>query len=351
MENSSINETLCTLPARHPRVRIIGRTADFPPDEVRMGFPGVILQFAYRGPAPTLLFRGCSPDCYFDLQCDDWEPATFQLAVGRCEFPLPTGTTPHTPRRIQIVRRTESWQGVASYFGMKLPAGCELTPLPPPLERRLLCIGDSITGGEGIHRLPPVPDTTLRAANARRAVGMRLGQWLGAEVHLVSYGGRGVLRDWQGLTDVANAPQFFHLALPDDPNAPWDHRRFDPDAIIICLGTNDFSAGLIAAPVYTAAYLAFVETVRRVHPDAPLLLAESPIFGEVPGTADRAKRDRLRECLESVCTARRAAGDARVVVAPVGHFPGTACDAHPVAFQHEQIALVILEPLRRMTGW
>ncbi|MBN2007261.1 MAG: hypothetical protein JXA21_28175 [Anaerolineae bacterium] len=346
-----MNEAHHFIPARHPHVRIIGRTADFPPDEIRMGFPGITLQFAYRGPAPTLLFGGSSPDCYFDLQCDDWEPATFQLENGRCEFPLPTGPAPATPRRIRLVRRNESWQGVASYFGMKLPAGCELPPLPPPLERRLLCIGDSITGGEGINRLPPVPDETHRASNARRAFGMLLGQWLGAEVHLVSYGGRGAMRDWEGATQTCNAPQFFHLALPDDPHTPWDHNRFTPDAIIICLGTNDFSKGVIEAPVYTAAYRRFVETVRHAHPAAHILLAESPIFGDVPGTDGCAKRNRLRECLEGVVAARRADGDARIVIAPVSHFPGTVCNAHPVAFQHEQIALAILEPLRRVTGW
>ncbi len=339
------------IPARHPQVRVIGRVADLPPDAMRMAYPGITLQFAYRGPAPTLLFGATTPDCFFDVQCDDWEPATFRLLEGRCEFPLPTGPATDAPRRIEIVRRTEAWQGVAIYRGLRLPAGCELAPLPPAAERRLLCIGDSITGGSGIDCLPPAPDTTPRASNARRAFGKLLGRWLGADVHLVSYGGRGVMRDWQGLTDLANAPQFFHLALPDDVNARWDHAGFAPQAVIICLGTNDFSRGLIEAAVYTAAYLNFVETVRSAHPAAAILLAESPIFGDVAGTEDRLKRDRLRECLEAVRAARYAAGDRAVAVAPVGHFPGTASDAHPVAFQHEQIALALLAPLCRLTGW
>ena len=346
-----MTESHISIPANHPHVRIIGRTAEFPPDEIRMGFPGIKIQFAYRGPAPTLLLGAYSPDCYFDLQCDDWEPVTFRLAEGRCELPLPISPVPQTPRRIEIFRRTESWQGMASYHGMKLPEGCELVPLSSPLQRRLLFIGDSVTCGEGIDRLPPNPDTSHRTSNARRSFGMLLGKWLGAEVHLVSYGGRGVMRDWQGLTDVANAPQFFRLSLPDDPSILWDHFRYTPDAVIICLGANDFSSGLIDESIYTEAYINFVEMVRKTHPEAHILLAEVPLFDNIPGTDGCMKRDHLRKCLNNVCATRQSIGDTRIGVAPVGYFPGTACDAHPVAFQHEQIALAIQDTLCQVTGW
>jgi hypothetical protein len=45
---------------------------------------------------------------------------------------------------------------------------------------------------------------------------MRLARALDAQVHLVSYGGRGLLRDWQGKTDVLNAPQFFQLTIAEE---------------------------------------------------------------------------------------------------------------------------------------
>jgi lysophospholipase L1-like esterase len=336
---------------RHNAIRIIGRTADFAPDEVRMGFPGITIQFAYRGPAPTVLFGANSADCYFDLQCNDWEPTTFRLAEGRCELALPTGVTSDLPNRIEIVRRNESWQGVASFYGLLLPEGGELTPLPAAATRRMLFIGDSITGGAGLERLPPVPDVTHRSSNARRSFGWLLGKWLNAEVHLVCYGGRGLVRDWQGLTDIANAPQFFQLALPDDPSIPWDHTLFLPQAIVICLATNDFNQGLLDEATYTAAYLRFIEAIRTAHPAAAIILAESPMFGETPGSDDWARRALLRRCLDKICVERKLVGDGKITVAPVSHFPGTSADSHPVAFQHEQIALSILPVLRQMTAW
>ena len=336
--------------ARDPRLAYMGRLV-LADDGARMGFPGVTVRFAYRGPAPTLRLGASSPTCFFNLACNGWDPVVLHLHPGDNEVPLPTGAAPDAGWVVDLVRRTESWQGVAVFEGLALPPGCELLPPPPWPERRLMFIGDSITGGECIDRMPPECDGTPRTANAARSFGMLLGRWLRAQVHLVSYGGRGVVRDWQGKTDVANAPQFFQLGLPDDPTARWDHAAYTPDVIVVCLGQNDFNQGLLDESAYTDAYARFVAEVRQVHPGAVLVLAEDPMFGDEPGTLDRAKRDQLRRTLEAVVARRRAAGDPRIAVGPVHHYPGTAGNAHPVAFQHEQIALELLGPIRALTGW
>ena len=215
----------------------------------------------------------------------------------------------------------------------------------------MLFIGDSITSGEYVERFPPESISTPRSANAARSFGMLLGRWLQAQVHLVSCGGRGIIRDWTGKTDGINAPQFFQLTLPDDPAAHWNSAEYQPDAIVVCLGTNDFSKDLPDEVAYTKAYDDFIGEIRAAHSGAALLLAESAILGDAPGTTDRAKRDQLRRTLEAVVTRRRAAGDQRIVVAPVNHYPGTPGNAHPVAFQHEQIARELLPPIRALTGW
>ncbi len=336
--------------ARDSRIAYMGRVA-FEQDEARMGFPGITIRFVYRGPAPTLRLSATSPDCYFNLACNGWEPVVIRLRQGENEIHLPTGDAPPQGWLVELVRRTEAWQGLAAFQGLLLPAGCDLLPPPPWPERRLMFIGDSITCGEYIERFPPELDDSPRTTDAARSFGMLLGKWLHARVHLVSYGGRGVMRDWQGRTDVANAPQFFLRTMPDDPSSHWDPANYSPDAIVVCLGTNDFNPGLPDEAVYTKAYDDFVGEIRRVHPHAALLLAESPIFGDEPGTPDRAKRDLLRRVLEAVVARRRAAGDARIAVAPVSHFPGTPSNAHPLAFQHEQIALELLGPIRALTGW
>jgi hypothetical protein len=52
-----------------------------------------------------------------------------------------------------------------------------------------------------------------------------------------------------------------------------------------------------------------------------------------------------------VVEAARKAGDKRVAFAPLHQYPGTPTNAHPVAFQHEQIAAELIGPLRELVGW
>ena len=343
---------MASVPANDSRLAYMGRVA-FVGDEARMGYPGVTFRFVYRGPAPVLRFTAGSPNCYFNLAVNGWDPVVIHLKEGANEVALPSGAAPADGWLVELTRRTESWQGVVAFAGLSLPPGCALVPPPPWPERKLLFIGDSITGGEYVELFPPVwpGDATPRAANAARSYGALLGRQLKAQVQLVSCGGRGLVRDWQGKTDGINAPQFFELALPDDPAIRWDHAQYQPDAIVICLGQNDFSSGLPDETEYTAAYAAFIARIRAVHPRAALVLAGSPIQKETPDSADRAKRDQLRRTLDAVVAQRHAAGDNRIASVSLRYQPGTPANGHPVAFQHEQIAAEIIGPLQQLTGW
>jgi lysophospholipase L1-like esterase len=339
------------LPAHDPHFSYMGRCAFDAAGAAALGFPGVTIRFAYRGPAPTLLFNAGSPYCAFNLSVNGWEPVVVRLPEGPSEFVLPSGVAPAEGWVVELVRRNEAWQGVATLRGVRLPPGCELRPVPALPKRKLLFIGDSMTGGERIDRLPPENDDTPRTANASRAFGMLLGRRLEAQVHLVSYGGRGVMRDWQGKTDTATAPEFFERTLPDDARSRWDHRAYVPDAVVICLGQNDLNAGLIDEAVFTAAYERLVARIHEVYPKAGLVLAESALQSEDPASGDAPKRALLRRCIETIVARQRAAGFKRIAVAPVHKQPGTAVEGHPVAFQHEQIALQLLGPLKQVTGW
>ncbi len=341
-----------TVAPDNPHIGYMGRIA-MVDGEARMGYPGVTIRFVYRGPAPVMRFTAVSPGCYFDLAVNGWQPVVMQLKKGANEVPLVSGRAPRGGWLVELVRRTESWEGVASFDGLELPAGCELLSPPAWPERKLMFIGDSITCGECIDLIPPAEPSGPTAAtnDAPRAFGMLLGKELHAQVHLVSYGGRGVMRDWKGRTDTNNAPQFFPLALPDDPSIPWDPNRYQPDAIVICLGQNDFSSGLIDAAIYEKAYDDFLTQVRSVHPRAALLLVGSPMQGNVDGTTDRAKRDSLRSVLAAIVKRRRAAGEAPIDFVMPQHEPGSSANAHPTAFQQEQIAVELLAPLKKLTGW
>lgn len=316
----------------------------------RMGFPGVTIRFVYRGPAPVLKLSGGSSNCYFNLSCNGWDPVVIHLKQGPNEIPLPTGKAPAGGWLIELVRRTESWMGTATFDGLSLPPGCELLAPPAWPERRLLFIGDSVTCGEYDERFPPENDRSPRTTNAGRSYGMLLARWLNAQAHLVCYGGRGITRNWDGNANVNTLPVFFPRALPDDSASTWDHTKYLPDVIVINDGT-DLDSGPMDEVKFIDAYAAFVVTVRKAYPGAYILLSESNFQTDGSDGRPRTERDQLLRTITEVVERQHRAGDARIRVVRTGYQPGTPTDTHPVAFQQEQIARDFLGPIREVTGW
>lgn len=331
------------------RIAYMGRI-ELSEQKARMGFPGVTIRFVYRGPAPTIKLTGDTANCFFNLSCNGWEPVIIRLKQGTNEIALPTGIAPESGWMIELVRRTESWMGTASFDGLLLPTGCELLPPPAWPKRKLMFIGDSLTCGEYIERFPPEDDATPRSTNAARSYGMLLAKWLDAQVHVVAYGGRGITRDWAGKRDVNTVPIFFERSMPDDPATKWDHSRYQPEVVVINVGT-DHDAGILPEAELTEAYTAFVQRVRVVHPDAFILISESGFQSDGSNGKPRTERDALLETLNAVAVRLHASGDMRIRVVRTGYHPGTPQDTHLVAFQQEQIALDFLGPIKEVTGW
>jgi lysophospholipase L1-like esterase len=253
------------------------------------------------------------------------------------------GGTPHT---LAIVRRNESWQGVCTILGFVLGGDGELLPPPALPERKLMFIGDSVTCGELAAYQPGRDFQDRENGDARLSYGMVLARRLSAQCYLVSYGGRGIIRDWQGIRDTNNAPQFYELALPDDPTARWDPRRYVPDAIGIQLGTNDFSQGIPDQTEFVHAYVDFIRRVRQDAPNALIFIMESPMLDDDAARGPR--RTVLRYYLEKIAA---QIGSPRVIVAPLRHRPGVPGNTHPTGLEHEAMAGELEPVLRRALGW
>ncbi len=312
-----------------------------PSGGVRLGYPGVTVHLRFRGEGLELRARATSGDACFDVTIDGGEPRLLRLRVGEGGYALARGLAPRAEHTVALARRTESWQGVCTLENFTLAAGGEWCEAPTLAERRLLFVGDSVTCGEMAGWTPgTVAPFPIAANNALRSYGMLLARRLGAQCHLVSYGGRGVLRDWQGFRHTVNAPRFFDLALPDDPAAVWDHARYVPDAVGVQLGTNDFNQGVPAESEFVGAYVEFIRRIRRHAPSAWIVVIDSPIVTDQAGVA---RRSVLRAYLDAVVG---QAGDERTVRATLRHYSGVPGNGHPMGADHVAMADE-LEPVFR----
>lgn len=338
--------------ADDPAVSIMGRVA-VEGGVARMGFPGVTVRFRYAGPAPVLRMNALKDTCYFDVSLNGGRPVTMRLEEGRNEVALPFAEGEAAGSVVEIVRRTESWMGEVEFLGLGLPAGSELLAPPAWPERKLMFIGDSTTCGEFNERFPPTEDISPRTTNVARSYGMILAERLNAQVHVVGYGGQGIIRDWSGKSEgehVCLAPEYLELASPGLKGVYWDHAAYQPDVVVINLGT-DFDAGMLDAKEYLEVFSGFVMRVRTVYPLSHIILVESNFHSDVPGTEGAEIREQLRLTLEAVVARGHAAGDRWISFAEAGYYAGTPGDTHLTVEQHELLADEIEDDIREVAGW
>lgn len=336
------------VPIADPRISVMGRVDRADPKRVRIGFPGVTLRIALSGSELGLRGACTSAECQLIVIVDGAASRPLRLPQGTADTLLVKGLAPGV-HHVDIVRRTEHWQGIWTVEGVLLGAHGELTEPKPWPERKLQFIGDSVTSGEGADRQASGGGTGQAAtADAYGSYGMILARALNAQCHLISYGGRGLIRNYEGKRNVVNAPQFFELALPDESrHSPWDHRAYVPDLVFISLGTNDFNFGIGPFPTaedFAGAYVAFLKRIRSLYPNAKVLVTEGSIVND--GTRDPKRV--LQAYLDE--TVRRL-NDPDIQAVRSKHYPGDGKDAHPTGEEHVQMARDFEPVIRTMVGW
>ena len=333
-----------------PNVAVMGRVDRSNPDRPRFGYPGVTWRVVIEGSSLALRVAATTGTSRLAVVVDGGAPNVLRLAKGESRLVLAAGLSAGR-HVVEVAHRTETWQGIVTLLGFELPAGGRILPPQRWPERRLLFIGDSVTCGEATDR--PADCDPARAgadaaatSNGLLSYGMLLGRALDAQVHLVCFGGRGLVRDWRGKQNVLNGPQLFEAAVPIDGRpAPWNHAQYQPDAIVVSLGTNDFNLALGPFPErerYVSAYVRFVETLLARHPNAQVLLTEGAIVNDEKDPA-RPQKTTLRAYLAEVV---RRIGTSNVRAVESTHYAGDACNDHPTAAQHAQMARD-LEPALR----
>jgi lysophospholipase L1-like esterase len=330
-----------------PHLRLLGRADDRDPAHPRLAYPGTGLEFRFTGTGAQLSVASDTPNSALTVVVDHGAPTLKLLAKGDNTVVL-AANLDNFAHTLQIYKRTETWQGIVTVNGVTLSPGATPLDLPPLPTRKLMFVGDSVTCGVGIdNNAKCTHDPNLPDINPYESYGMLLGRRLDADTQLVCYGGRGLERDYRGLTiadNVVNIPQFLTLAIPSDNPAgrvPYDVTRFQPDAIVLSVGTNDFNlenTKPLDQPTWVAEYVAFLHQVRRNYPHSLIVVTEGAIVTN-PLLAQMVQRAAAQSL------------DARVLYAPSQHYPGNGCNGHPTGVQHRHMADDFEPVLRRALNW
>lgn len=330
------------------QIHVMGRTAKLDGGALRFSYPGVRLNLEVK--AKKLSLRASSQGTtYLDLLIDGEFKRT--VALGSAEQNLVLFESEKaTKHSVSLINRSETWHGVTTVAGFDLQEGKLLKP-KALAKKKLLVIGDSVTCGENIDRKPRDASGQCQkdnsAWNARESYGMLLGESLQAQTQLVCYGGRGLIRSWNGKRDDLNGPDYYGLALPVDASQyPWQQADYQADVILVALGTNDFSYSAGDMPEreeYVGAYENFLKTLLADHPKAHIALTEGAILND--DDPARMSKSTLRSYMEE---AKQRVASERVHIVSSNYYPGDDCDAHPNKEQHAQMAKDFYAPIKAL---
>ncbi|WP_175574332.1 SGNH/GDSL hydrolase family protein [Teredinibacter haidensis] len=308
------------------------------------GYPGTGFRFRTTSTEVSATLKSTGEESYMAVRVDGGQPARIKLPTDKQEITIFSQESSQ-PREIEFIYHSETWQGIVSLYGFRLADGRLLTAAARP-EKRLLVVGDSVTCGAGANR-DGNEDCGMnnRWWNAHKSYGWLTGEALDAQVQLVCYGGRGLIRSWNGARDELNAPDYYQLTIAENNAEKWQQSRFPADLIVVSLGTNDFSLGIGALPTeeeFAPAYVSFVQTLLQDHPKADIILTDGAIVND--NDPERPQRTVLRSYLQQT---RKLVDSERVHVFNASHFPGDSCDAHPTGPQHKMMSEELVAFIRR----
>ncbi len=377
--------------------RLVGRWDLSDPARPRSDWSGNWVEARFEG---TRVAVGIEvPDDYKDViftaAIDDAPPKQFTVSglrvngVRQTKYELATNLAPGV-HKIRVHRDTEAPAGgVIVFEGFDVAPGKLLPPLQR--ERRIEAIGDSITCGYGdmggnatcpydieTRATNGIPVRVPVTQNQYLAYTSIVGRELDADVTTLCWSGKGVSinyretgDDGKPLVDAKSTmvdlyERIFAYVDPEMvPPAPagnkWEFKEPEPQVVLINLGTNDFTrdeaqprgvSDGIDLPKFRAAYLAFVERIRQVRPNAHIFLAVPPMVSDT-FPLDNARRD-LQDSLVGIAEARAAKGDTKVYAMELveqGTRYGLGCDYHPNLRVHEIMAEQVLGAIRSKTCW
>ena len=245
--------------------------------------------------------------------------------------------------RLLLAKRTGPNIGAVRLQGLRLGAGERFLAPPPALERRIEFLGDSLTNGYGDEgprldcaELPPYENSSLSWARL-------VAQAFGAEAQLLAYSGYGVLRNYGDKERQSKDPfpLYYPRTVLGEKDGLWDRSRFQPQAAVVFLGTNDHSTEPTPpAKDFIAAYRALLASAREGRGGLPILCL--------------APKDRqiLVERVQALVAQEQAQGlPTQCLSLPAPHEHELGCDYHPQAVVHARWAELVEAKLGEMMKW
>jgi lysophospholipase L1-like esterase len=328
-----------------PLIRYTGRIDFTDPNRPAFDWPAVTIEAAFEGSsAAVLLEDGLN---FYNVTIDG-QSSVLQTFPDQQRYVLAEGLSAgeHT---LRLTKRTETFYGTPVFLGFELDPGRELLPLPPRPERRIEFIGDSITAGYGSEGTSPTCIFSPDTENAELTYAAMTAAGLDAEYVILAISGIGIVRNYNAGDSMTPGTMlsYYEGTTTDRDTRKWDFTSWVPQAVVINLGTNDFSTTPHpVGEVFLRGYTDLVIKVRNRYPDAHIFAIAGPIMVDPAEPTIRSVVTQMNEVL----------GDDRVHFVPIENTLELSavdygCDWHPNASGQRKIADQLRPFIAEKLGW
>ncbi|KAJ4345242.1 uncharacterized protein N0V89_011372 [Didymosphaeria variabile] len=219
--------------------------------------------------------------------------------------------------------------------------------------RKIEFIGDSITVGYGMDGVFPCTNSAELEDNPN-TYAVLAAESLKAEYDIVAWSGIGLVRNTAyGIPgDVTMTSRWTKYGAQDADNSYTFPASETPDAVVIALGTNDFSNDgnreALDVGNFTSATASFIRTVQGHYPAAQFFLVTSPMLGDSYPAGEAQHTAQTKAFTDA---AAQLNGTKVHVVDWPTQGSDVGCDYHPNIATNAAEAPVLAAAIAKELGW
>ena len=339
--HSSISAELKQLPT-HVGGRVLESTTATGEKAYEYSWPAIYFETAFKGDSLTLRFEDDQNN--FQLIVNDGAPTAINKP-GKKDYVVAALT--QGTHRVRLEKITETQESTGKFLGFysdDKPAAL------PKRKRQIEFIGDSYTVGYGnISPSRECDDQQLfNNTNSQLAFGPLVAKHFNADYHINASSGFGIVRNYSGIKPEKSLIGLYPFTLHN--NQYIYANNWQPQVIVIGLGTNDFSTELKDGERwktrdelrtdYIGKYAEFVKSLHRKNPKAQfVLMASDRMDGEIA--------NQLTEVVSYV----KAAGVKKIDSIIFTDLDYQGCHWHPSAKDDAKLAATLTEYLKSKKVW
>jgi len=332
--------------ADNPYIQYTGRFDFSNPKCVAFDWAGVYIKARFEGTRCSIRLNDQKNE--YAVIVDNHAPRLLKTDTTKV-YEAAYGLSDSIPHSVMIQKRTEPLVGKGTFMGFILDKGKNLLPLDIRPSRRIEFIGNSITSGYGVEADSSNCSFSPETENACMSYASITTRALNAEYQMISYSGRGVVRNFgdSNKTSIDPMPSLYDRTCFFDSTKKWNFKVWVPQAVVINLGTNDFST--LPHPdksTFQGAYIQFLERIRCLYPGVTIFCVCGPMIGEPCATY-------IKEIVEQQKKIKGRYNDVFFIEIKRSILTDKdwGCDLHPNIYGASKMADIVTPAIRLRMNW